>query len=57
MNVKSKFILVLIIFFSGQFVFAQKKNISSALEKDFFNPPESAKPWVFWYWLHGAISK
>lgn len=23
----------------------------------FLSPPESAKPWVFWYWLHGAVSK
>ncbi|MBN1131939.1 MAG: DNA-binding protein [Bacteroidales bacterium] len=23
----------------------------------FMNPPESARPWVFWYWMHGAYSK
>jgi hypothetical protein len=56
MNVRSKFILVLIVFFSVQLVSAQEKNFS-AIERDFLNPPESAKPWVFWYWLHGAISK
>jgi hypothetical protein len=27
------------------------------LEKSFLNPPASAKPWAFWYWMHGAISK
>jgi len=27
------------------------------IERNFLNPPESAKPWVFWYWLHGAVSK
>jgi hypothetical protein len=27
------------------------------LEKIFRNPPSSAKPWVFWYWMHAAISK
>lgn len=26
------------------------------LAKAFLTPPESAKPWVFWYWLHGAVS-
>src|SRR5687768_4498595 len=56
MNVKSKFILGLLIFFSAQFVYAQEKNISR-IEEDFLNPPESARPWVFWYWMHGAISK
>ncbi len=29
----------------------------TAIEKVFTNPPQSAKPWVFWYWLHGAVSK
>lgn len=28
-----------------------------ALEEIFTNPPESAKPWVLWYWMHGAVSK
>ncbi len=26
------------------------------LRKAFLSPPEDAKPWVFWYWLHGAVS-
>lgn len=34
-----------------------KSQTFSQLEKDFLNPPQSAKPWVFWYWLHGAVSK
>jgi len=29
----------------------------SQLEKDFLSPPPAAKPWVFWYWMHGAVSK
>lgn len=32
----------------------KKKDI---IEEAFLNPPQSAKPWVFWYWLHGAVSK
>lgn len=27
------------------------------MEKVFKDPPQSAKPWVFWYWMHGAVSK
>lgn len=27
------------------------------LEKHFRNPPPAAKPWVFWYWMQGAVSK
>jgi alpha-L-rhamnosidase/F5/8 type C domain len=29
----------------------------SQLEKDFLHPPKSAKPWVFWYWMNGNVSK
>jgi alpha-L-rhamnosidase/Glycosyl hydrolases family 2, sugar binding domain len=27
------------------------------VEKAFYQPNAAAKPWVFWYWLHGAVSK
>lgn len=27
------------------------------VSKAFQNPGNNAKPWVFWYWMHGAISK
>ena len=26
-------------------------------EKNFLDPPASARPWVFWYWMHAAVSK
>lgn len=26
-------------------------------EKLFQHPPPSARPWVFWYWMHGAVSR
>ncbi|HEY5910306.1 MAG TPA: glycosyl hydrolase [Verrucomicrobiae bacterium] len=28
----------------------------SSLARDFKNPPQSAKPWVYWFWLNGNIS-
>ncbi len=34
-------------------IHAQKIDI----ENIFKNPPESAKPWVFWYWMNGCVSK
>ena len=37
--------------------FTQQSKTIDLIEKNFFNPPESAKPWVFWYWMHGAVSK
>ncbi|HEY4206935.1 MAG TPA: glycosyl hydrolase [Puia sp.] len=27
------------------------------LEEGFRHPPADAKPWVFWYWMRGAVSK
>ena len=33
------------------------KEPASDLHSVFFNPPESAKPWVFWYWMHAGVSR
>ncbi len=40
---------------TGTAAVAQKND--DIIEQAFKNPPQSAKPWVFWYWLHGAVSK
>ncbi len=49
---KRIFSIILFIFLCN-YSFAQKINI----ENIFKNPPASAKPWVFWYWMHAAVSK
>ena len=33
------------------------QNSSDALERGFLNPPDSAKPRVWWHWMNGNISK
>jgi len=33
-------------------IFAQ-----SSLYQQFITPPTEAKPWTFWYWMYGAVSK
>jgi hypothetical protein len=39
-------------------ILAQDKKFSGDdLLNIFKNPPESAKPWVFWYWMQGAVSR
>lgn len=43
-------IIVLISFFGCQ---AHRTDLKSI----FRSPPESAKPWVFWYWMHGGYSR
>lgn len=30
---------------------------ASDLEQGFQNPPNAAKPWVFWFWMNGNISR
>jgi hypothetical protein len=30
---------------------------AQSLEKGFVNPPDWAKPWVYWFWLNGNLSK
>jgi len=32
------------------------RGADSSLARDFKNPPGSAKPWVYWFWLNGNIS-
>lgn len=50
------FLAILITFCALQNTNAQTKSIG-AIEQTFLHPPTSAKPWVFWYWMHGAVSK
>jgi hypothetical protein len=33
-----------------------RKQVSD-LRSEFLNPPESAMPWVFWYWMHASVSR
>jgi hypothetical protein len=30
---------------------------AGSLDECFQNPPEAARPWVFWYWMQGAVSR
>ncbi len=48
-----KFIILLCFVLSSGQLLAQNK---TDLKKVFLSPPEDAKPWVIWYWLHGAVS-
>ncbi|MES2329025.1 MAG: glycosyl hydrolase [Bacteroidota bacterium] len=57
MNTKLRYFLVVFCTAAMQMVSAQKTVASNQLEKNFHQPPQSAKPWVFWYWMHAAVSK
>ena len=41
-----------LLLFLSTFSFSQ-----SSLFENFKNPPAEAKPWTFWYWMYGAVSK
>jgi hypothetical protein len=47
---------LLYVLLCSQLLWAQQKSID-LVEKRFTDPPASAKPWVFWYWMNAAVSK
>ncbi len=38
-------------------LFGTHTQAADALEQGFFSPPESAKPWQYWFWMNGNITK
>jgi len=51
------FILVLLTVFFNQSVLLAQPGKTDMVDKAFRQPGENARPWVFWYWMHGAVSK
>lgn len=49
-----RILFICLLLFSGH-VWSQTRPAS--LEQSFRNPGPSAKPWIFWYWMHGAVSR
>ncbi|MDP3003230.1 MAG: glycosyl hydrolase [Bacteroidales bacterium] len=61
-NNLTRFVILPILLFSfASMVFVKCKGPSTetsvALENGFLNPPESAKPRVWWHWMSGNVSK
>src|SRR5215471_20226726 len=44
---------ILVTMFLATSIHAQS---TAALKEGFLNPPASARPWVFWFWLYGNIT-
>jgi hypothetical protein len=36
---------------------SHKSAVTDQLKKNFLNPPENAKPWIFWYWMQASVSR
>lgn len=51
------YILVLLTVFLNQSAPFAQQGMTDMVDKAFRQPGDNAKPWVFWYWMHGAISK
>jgi hypothetical protein len=47
---------LLFLLFSAIIYTANAQQVTD-LRKAFANPPASAKPWVFWYWMQASVSK
>ena len=56
MNDRLKFIVIMV-FLMGLSVITPYSLASVDLELGFTSPPDSARPWVFWFWINGNISK
>ncbi|WPU92364.1 glycosyl hydrolase [Mucilaginibacter sabulilitoris] len=57
---KFTFILTLCVSCLVLQVTAQVRSVSRSkdeLKQAFLHPPESAKPWVFWYWMQAAVTR
>ena len=52
-----KILFVFLALLSGLGFIACQSNRDVVFEEAFDNPPESTKPWVYWYWISDNISK
>jgi hypothetical protein len=48
-------IIVIVLFFMAGFLFA--RDSGDILEQGFKNPPDSAKPRVWWHWTGGNVTR
>lgn len=56
MTTRIKYLLLINLFLLAYNSYSQQRPFN-ALESTFKNPPASARPWVFWYWMQAAVSK
>lgn len=42
---------------SGLLVAASLATAETDLEKEFASPPDSSRPWTFWFWVNGNVTK
>src|SRR6266571_5807390 len=50
-------LVVLLWFLACARLWSFAADAAEGLEKGFLQPPASARPWVYWFWLNGNITK
>ena len=48
---------ILILFLFGTFFISCQNDTTDHLAVSFKNPPETTRPWVYWYWIDENISR
>ena len=38
-------------------VWPRDNRVQTQLEKGFLHPPDSTRPWVYWFWINGNITR
>lgn len=59
-RLQSAFLLPLRLVLAGLLIGSPLARLGAAeaeLERNFLNPPDAARPWVFWFWLNGNITR
>jgi hypothetical protein len=46
-----------VVMLAGLFLAAEVAASPSDLAKGFAAPPQSARPWVYWFWLDGNVTR
>ncbi len=54
---KALFVSAVFLFFAGPFLAATHETKADDLVTGFHTPPDSAKPWAYWWWLNGNVRK
>ena len=52
-----KILIIILSIISTGHIYSQIQSLSGELEKNFVNPPQSAKPWVYWINMDGHFTK
>jgi hypothetical protein len=50
----TSFIIAVLLLATPASLLCQTNPVACDLEKNFVNPPDSAKPWVYWVWFAGG---